>query len=98
MFCFFCLSLEFFYLFPCFLPFFFSFFAIVSYCPCCSSSHASVKVREGSSYWGPLGYEALKSPKSSQSPAPRSASKPKRMFKFRKRKEPKRPLSPGRPR
>lgn len=72
-----------------------SFVAIVSHCPYYPSSHASVKVREGSNYWGPLGYEALTSPKSSQSPDPGSASKRACMFKFRKRKDSKIPLSPG---
>lgn len=71
------------------------FVAIVSHCPYYPSSHASVKVREGSNYWGPLGYEALKSPKSSQSPDPRSASKRARMFTFRKRKDSKIPLCQG---
>ncbi|TKS71343.1 Calcium-dependent secretion activator 1 [Collichthys lucidus] len=67
----------------------------VSYCPYYSSSHASVKVREGSNYWGPLGYEALMSPKSSQSPDPRTSSKRTRIFKFRKRKDSKIPLFQG---
>lgn len=71
------------------------FVAIVSHCPYYPSSHASVKVREGSNYWGPLGYEALKSPKSSQSPDPRFASKRARMFTFRKRKDSKIPLCQG---
>lgn len=81
-----------------FLCFFFSlcpFVAIVSYYPYYSSSHASVKVREGSNYWGPLGYEALISPKSSQSPDLRAASKRAHMFKFRMRKESKIPLIQG---
>lgn len=81
-------------IFLCFL-FSLSFVAIVSYCPYYSSSHASVKVREGSNYWGPLGYEALTSPKSSQSPDPRTASKQARIFKFRKRKDSKIPLVQG---
>lgn len=76
-----------------FLPFFLcflfslSFVAIVSYCPYYSSSHASIKVREGNNYWGPLGYEALVSPKSDQSPSPGTASKRGSIFKFRKRKD-----------
>lgn len=80
-----------------FLCFLFSLFfvAIVSHCPYYSSSHASVKVREGSNYWGPLGYEALTSPNSPQSPDPRTASKRARMFKFRKRKDSKIPLFQG---
>lgn len=46
-----------FHIFSCVLPFVcflfsLSFVAIVSYCPYYSSSHASVKVREGSDYWG----------------------------------------------
>lgn len=81
-------------IFLCFL-FSLSFVAIVSYCPYYSSSHASVKVREGSNYWGPLGYEALMSPKSSQSPDPRTTSKRACMFKFRKRKDSKIPLYQG---
>lgn len=81
-------------IFLCFL-FSLSLVAIVSYCPYYSSSHASVKVREGSSYWGPLGYEPLMSPKSSQSPDPRTASKRVRIFKFRKRKDSKIPLFQG---
>lgn len=52
----------------------------------------SVKVREGSNYWGPLGYEALISPKSPQSPDPRAASKRVHIFKFRKRTDSKIPL------
>lgn len=72
-----------------------SFVAIVSYCPYYSSSHASVKVREGSNYWGPLGYEALMSPKSCQSPDPGTASKRTGVFKFRKRKDSKMPLFQG---
>lgn len=52
----------------------------------------SVKVREGSNYWGPLGYEALTSPKSPQSPDPRTASKRVHIFKFRKRTDSKIPL------
>lgn len=70
-------------------------FAIVSHCPYYSSSHASTKVREGSNYWGPLGYEALKSPESYQSPGPCTASKQERIFKFRKRKDSKIPLFQG---
>lgn len=85
-----------FYHFLCFFFLFsLSFVAIVSYCPYYSSSHASVKVREGISYWGPLGYEVLKSPKSSQSPDPRAASKRACIFKFRKKKESKNPLIQG---
>lgn len=85
-----------FYHFLCFVFLFsLSFVAIVSYCPYYSSSHASVKVREGISYWGPLGYEVLKSPKSSQSPDPRAASKRACIFKFRKKKESKNPLIQG---
>uniref|UniRef100_A0A7N6BYQ6 Ca2+-dependent activator protein for secretion b n=1 Tax=Anabas testudineus TaxID=64144 RepID=A0A7N6BYQ6_ANATE len=49
----------------------------------------------GNSYWGPLGYEALMSPKTSQSPGPRTASKRIRIFKFRKRKDSKIPLLCG---
>uniref|UniRef100_A0A4W6DPH4 Ca2+-dependent activator protein for secretion b n=1 Tax=Lates calcarifer TaxID=8187 RepID=A0A4W6DPH4_LATCA len=49
----------------------------------------------GNSYWGPLGYEPLMSPKSSQSPDPRTASKRVRIFKFRKRKDSKIPLFQG---
>lgn len=64
----------------------------VSYCPYYSSSHASVKVREGTSYWGPLGYEPLVTPLSSQSPDPSASSKRGRIFKFRKRKDSKIPL------
>uniref|UniRef100_A0A8C8DVI9 Ca2+-dependent activator protein for secretion b n=1 Tax=Oryzias sinensis TaxID=183150 RepID=A0A8C8DVI9_9TELE len=41
----------------------------------------------GNSYWGPLGYEAIISPKNPQSPDPRAASKRARIFKFRKRRE-----------
>uniref|UniRef100_A0A8C6Q334 Ca2+-dependent activator protein for secretion b n=1 Tax=Nothobranchius furzeri TaxID=105023 RepID=A0A8C6Q334_NOTFU len=41
----------------------------------------------GNSYWGPLGYEPLITPTSSQSPDPHAASKRARIFKFRKRKE-----------
>lgn len=92
--CTFSLFSIFFFLF-CFLFFSLSFVAIVSHCPYYPSSHASVKVREGSNYWGPLGYEALTSPKSSQSPDPGSASKRACMFKFRKRKDSKIPLCPG---
>lgn len=88
------------YIFLCstiFLCFLFSLFCvgIVSYCPYYSSSHASVKVREGSNYWGPLGYEALTFPQSSQSPDPRTASKRARLFTFRKRKDSKIPLCQG---
>lgn len=77
-------------IFLCFL-FSLSFAAIVSYCPYYSSSHAFVKVREGNNYWGPLGYETLTSPKSSQSPHPRTVSKRVRIFQFRKRKDSKMP-------
>uniref|UniRef100_A0A671XA25 Calcium-dependent secretion activator 1 n=1 Tax=Sparus aurata TaxID=8175 RepID=A0A671XA25_SPAAU len=52
-------------------------------------------VHGNSNYWGPLGYEALMSPKSSQSPDPRTASKQARIFKFRKRKDSKKPPFPG---
>ncbi|CAL9704812.1 unnamed protein product [Knipowitschia caucasica] len=54
-----------------------------SFAFCASHVHGN---REGS-YWGPLGYEALLSPKSSPSPDPSSATLPARMFKFRKRKD-----------
>lgn len=94
-----CVSLHISLFSTTFFVFFFlfslSFVAIVSYCPYYSSSHASVKVREGISYWGPLGYEVLKSPKSSQSPDPRAASKRACIFKFRKKKESKNPLIQG---
>uniref|UniRef100_A0A8C4HEN2 Ca2+-dependent activator protein for secretion b n=1 Tax=Dicentrarchus labrax TaxID=13489 RepID=A0A8C4HEN2_DICLA len=52
-------------------------------------------VHGNSNYWGPLGYEALMCPKSSQSPDPRTASKRTRIFKFRKRKDSKIPLFQG---
>ncbi|XP_077948129.1 calcium-dependent secretion activator 1 isoform X12 [Gasterosteus aculeatus] len=63
-----------------------------SFAFCASHVHGN---REGSNYWGPLGYEALLSPKTSQSPDPRTASKQARMFKFRKRKDSKIPLFQG---
>nr|XP_046239505.1 calcium-dependent secretion activator 1 isoform X3 [Scatophagus argus] len=63
-----------------------------SFAFCASHVHGN---REGSNYWGPLGYEALMSPKSSQSPEPRTASKRTRIFKFRKRKDSKIPLFRG---
>ncbi|XP_029990247.1 calcium-dependent secretion activator 1 isoform X3 [Sphaeramia orbicularis] len=63
-----------------------------SFAFCASHVHGN---REGSNYWGPLGYEALQSPKSSQSPDPSTASKRPRMFKFRKRKDSKIPLCQG---
>uniref|UniRef100_A0A8D0D4M2 Calcium-dependent secretion activator 1-like n=1 Tax=Sander lucioperca TaxID=283035 RepID=A0A8D0D4M2_SANLU len=52
-------------------------------------------VHGNSNYWGPLGYEALMSPKSFQSPDPRTASKQARIFTFRKRKDSKIPLCQG---
>ncbi|TDH13947.1 hypothetical protein EPR50_G00038590 [Perca flavescens] len=63
-----------------------------SFAFCASHVHGN---REGSNYWGPLGYEALMSPKSSQSPDPRTASKQARIFTFRKRKDSKIPLCQG---
>ncbi|XP_039652804.1 calcium-dependent secretion activator 1 isoform X3 [Perca fluviatilis] len=63
-----------------------------SFAFCASHVHGN---REGSNYWGPLGYEALMSPKSSQSPDPRAASKQARIFTFRKRKDSKIPLCQG---
>ncbi|XP_026023240.1 calcium-dependent secretion activator 1 isoform X5 [Astatotilapia calliptera] len=63
-----------------------------SFAFCASHVHGN---REGISYWGPLGYEVLKSPKSSQSPDPRAASKRACIFKFRKKKESKNPLIQG---
>ncbi|XP_035488349.1 calcium-dependent secretion activator 1 isoform X18 [Scophthalmus maximus] len=63
-----------------------------SFAFCASHVHGN---REGSNYWGPLGYEALISPKSYQSPDPRSASKRVRIFKFRKTKDAKIPLFQG---
>ncbi|XP_069392639.1 calcium-dependent secretion activator 1 isoform X4 [Paralichthys olivaceus] len=64
-----------------------------SFAFCASHVHGN---REGSNYWGPLGYETLVSPKSSQSPDPRTASKRVRIFKFRKTKDSKIPLVQGR--
>uniref|UniRef100_A0A674NMM3 Ca2+-dependent activator protein for secretion b n=1 Tax=Takifugu rubripes TaxID=31033 RepID=A0A674NMM3_TAKRU len=49
-------------------------------------------VHGNSNYWGPLGYEALTSPKSPQSPDPRTASKRVHIFKFKKRMDSKIPL------
>ncbi|XP_034726118.1 calcium-dependent secretion activator 1 isoform X3 [Etheostoma cragini] len=64
-----------------------------SFAFCASHVHGN---REGSNnYWGPLGYEALMSPKSSQSPDPRTSSKQARIFTFRKRKDSKIPLCQG---
>ncbi|XP_035858132.1 calcium-dependent secretion activator 1 isoform X5 [Sander lucioperca] len=63
-----------------------------SFAFCASHVHGN---REGSNYWGPLGYEALMSPKSFQSPDPRTASKQARIFTFRKRKDSKIPLCQG---
>lgn len=68
-------------------PFFSVLCCIVSHCPYYSSSHASVKVREGSSYWGPLGYEALVSPQIAQSPDPQAAARRACIFKFKQRKK-----------
>lgn len=84
------------HIFSCVLPFFFVSFSVF----CCHSLllsilfilPCSVKVREGSNYWGPLGYETLTSPKSPQSPDPRAASKRVHIFKFRKRTDSKIPL------
>ncbi|KAM9759394.1 calcium-dependent secretion activator 1 isoform 4-T4 [Menidia menidia] len=55
-----------------------------SFAFCATHVHGN---REGNNYWGPLGYEALISPKSSQSPDPGAASKRARIFNLRKRKE-----------
>ncbi|XP_044205772.1 calcium-dependent secretion activator 1 isoform X3 [Thunnus albacares] len=63
-----------------------------SFAFCASHVHGN---REGSNYWGPLGYEALISPKSSQRPDPGTASKRARIFKFRKRKDSKIQLFQG---
>ncbi|XP_062258905.1 calcium-dependent secretion activator 1 isoform X10 [Platichthys flesus] len=63
-----------------------------SFAFCASHVHGN---REGSDYWGPLGYETLVSPKSSPSPDPRTASKRVRTFTFRKTKDSKIPLCQG---
>ncbi|XP_038142325.1 calcium-dependent secretion activator 1 isoform X3 [Cyprinodon tularosa] len=55
-----------------------------SFAFCASHVHGN---REGSSYWGPLGYEALVSPQSSQSPDPQAAAKRVCIFKLRQRKK-----------
>ncbi|XP_036007277.1 calcium-dependent secretion activator 1 isoform X3 [Fundulus heteroclitus] len=55
-----------------------------SFAFCASHVHGN---REGSSYWGPLGYEALESPQSSQSSDPQAAAKRACIFKFRQRKK-----------
>uniref|UniRef100_A0A3P8UGM3 Calcium dependent secretion activator n=1 Tax=Cynoglossus semilaevis TaxID=244447 RepID=A0A3P8UGM3_CYNSE len=60
-----------------------------SFAFCASHVHGN---REGTSYWGPLGYEPLVTPLSSQSPDPSASSKRGRIFKFRKRKDSKIPL------
>ncbi|XP_061640451.1 calcium-dependent secretion activator 1 isoform X3 [Phyllopteryx taeniolatus] len=56
-----------------------------SFAFCASHVHGN---REGRSYWGPMGYEALMSPKSAQMPNPDTGSKRAHLiFKFRKRKD-----------
>ncbi|KAM4741701.1 calcium-dependent secretion activator 1 isoform 2-T2 [Anableps anableps] len=55
-----------------------------SFAFCASHVHGN---REGSSYWGPLGYEAPVSPQSSQSPDPQAAAKRAYIFKLRQRKK-----------
>ncbi|XP_061689454.1 calcium-dependent secretion activator 1 isoform X5 [Syngnathoides biaculeatus] len=56
-----------------------------SFAFCASHVHGN---REGRSYWGPMGYEALTSPQSSQMANPDTGSKRAHLiFKFRKRKD-----------
>ncbi|XP_061731184.1 calcium-dependent secretion activator 1 isoform X11 [Nerophis ophidion] len=56
-----------------------------SFAFCASHVHGN---REGHNYWGPLPYEALRSPKSSQRPNADTGSKRANLiFKFRKRKD-----------
>uniref|UniRef100_A0A087YHN5 Ca2+-dependent activator protein for secretion b n=1 Tax=Poecilia formosa TaxID=48698 RepID=A0A087YHN5_POEFO len=55
-----------------------------SFAFCASHVHGN---REGSSYWGPLGYEALVSPQSTQSPDPQAAARRACIFKFKQRKK-----------
>ncbi|KAM8868561.1 calcium-dependent secretion activator 1 isoform 2-T2 [Synchiropus picturatus] len=62
-----------------------------SFAFCASHVHGN---REGCNYWGPLGYEPLLSPKSSQDLNPDS-SKRACIFKFRKKRESKNQLLQG---